>query len=163
MLESYLRAAMAAIEARTGKVLLSAEFVLDADRLARAGRQALPVAPVQSVTEVKIVDRAGATTVVDPARYRLEPDRQRPRLVAIGLHLPLIPVHGSVEIGFIAGYRRRTGSDLPADLGSGGVPAGGALLREPRRGDRWRAAMPFGVSLLIDRYRTVRLFGEGAR
>lgn len=162
VLESYLRASMAAIEARTGKVLVSRQFTWTLTGWRDLSRQALPVAPVASLVEVKIIDRFGAETVIDPERYRLEPDTQRPRLAAIGLHLPLIPVHGSAEILFEAGY----GPDwaaLPADLGQA-VFLLAAHYYENRSvmasGER---LMPFGVSLLIDRYRTVRLFGEGAR
>lgn len=162
VLESYLRASVAAIEARTGKVLIARTFSWTLTGWRDLSRQALPVAPVLSLAEVKITDRFGAETIVDPQRYRLELDTQRPRLVSIGLHLPLIPVHGSAEITFVAGY----GPDwdaLPADLGQA-VFLLAAHFYEHRGGmGSGERVMPFGVSLLIDRYRTVRLFGEGAR
>ena len=162
VLESYLRASMAAIEARTGKVLITRQFSWTLTGWRDLGRQALPVAPVAQITEVKIVDRFGAETVVDPSKYRLEQDSQRPRLVSTSLHLPLVPVHGSAEILFLAGY----GPDwlsLPADMGQA-VFLLAAHYYENRSGMvTGEKPMPFGVSLLIDRYRTVRLFGEGAR
>jgi len=162
VLESYLRASIAAIEARTGKVLIAREFSWTLTGWRDLSRQALPVAPVVSLSQVKITDRYGVETVVDTDRYRLEPDTQRPRLVSTGMHLPLIPVHGSAEITFVAGYGPGW-DDLPADLGQA-VFLLAAHYYENRSGmGSGEPAMPFGVSLLIDRYRTVRLFGEGGR
>lgn len=161
VLESYLRAAMSAIEARTGKVLLQRVFSWTLTGWRDFGRQALPVAPVQAITEVKTIDRNGVETVIDPARYRLEPDLQRPRLVSNGLHLPLIPINGSVEITFQAGYAPDW-AGLPADLCQA-VLMLAAHFYENRGVASVGEGMPFSVSLLIDRYRTVRLFGEGGR
>lgn len=162
VLESYLRAAMAAIEARTGKVLIARSFSWTLTGWRDLGRQALPVAPVQSVSEVKIIDRFGNETVVDPDRYTLEQDSQRPRIVSTGMHLPLIPVNGSAEIAFDAGY----GPDwmsLPADIGQAMFLLAAHYYENRSAASAGDVPMPFGVSLLIDRYRTVRLFGEGAR
>lgn len=162
VLESYLRASMAALEARTGKILVSRQFSWTLTGWRDLSRQALPVAPVATLIEVKITDRFGSETVVDPDRYRLEPDTQRPRLVSTGMHLPLIPVHGSAEISFLAGY----GPDwnaLPADLGQAVFLLAAHYYENRSAVTSGEVLMPFGVSLLIDRYRTVRLFGEGAR
>jgi len=162
VLESYLRASMAAIEARTGKVLISRSFSWTLTGWRELGRQALPVAPVSSITEVKTIDRFGAATVIATDRYKLEPDSQRPRVVATGLHLPLIPISGSAEIGFDAGF----GPDwnaLPADLGQSVFLLAAHYYENRSATVAGERMMPFGVSLLIDRYRTVRLFGEGAR
>ena len=162
VLESYLRASMAAIEARTGKILIAREFSWTLTGWRDLGRQALPVAPVQTLIEVKIVDRYGTATVIDPDRYRLEQDSQRPRLASTSMHLPLIPVHGSAEIRFTAGY----GPDwhaLPADLGQAVFLLAAHYYENRAAMVAGEQPMPFGVSLLIDRYRTVRLFGEAAR
>jgi len=162
VLESYLRAAMAAIEARTGKVLLARSYSWTLTGWRELGRQALPVAPVSAVTSVKTIDRFGAETVIAPDRYRLEQDSQRPRLTSTGLHLPLVPVHGSVEVRFEAGF----GPDwnaLPADLAQSVFLLAAHYYENRAAMIAGEQPMPFGVSLLIDRYRTVRLFGEGAR
>lgn len=162
VLESYLRASMAAIEARTGKVLIEREYGWTLTGWRELGRQALPVAPVTAVAEVKIIDRYGAETVIAPDRYRLEADAQRPRIVSVGMHLPLIPAHGSAEIRFSAGF----GPDwqaLPADLGQAVFLLAAHYYENRAAVIAGETPMPFGVSLLIDRYRTVRLFGEGAR
>ena len=162
VLESYLRASMAAIEARTGKVLIEREYGWTLTGWRELGRQALPVAPVTAVAEVKIIDRYGAETVIAPERYRRGADAQRPRIVSVGMHLPLIPAHGSAEIRFSAGF----GPDwqaLPADLGQAVFLLAAHYYENRAAVIAGETPMPFGVSLLIDRYRTVRLFGEGAR
>ncbi|MDJ0627302.1 MAG: head-tail connector protein [Rhodobacter sp.] len=162
VLESYLRASMAAIEARTGKVLIARDYSWTLTGWRELSRQALPVAPVTEIAEVKVIDRHGAETVIDPERYRLEADAQRPRIVSTGLHLPLIPVHGSVEVQFTAGF----GPDwqaLPADVGQAVFLLAAHYYENRAAMIAGETPMPFGVSLLIDRYRTVRLFGEGAR
>ncbi|WP_323371754.1 head-tail connector protein [Anianabacter salinae] len=161
LLERHLRAALAAVEARTGKILIARGFVWTLAGWRDFGRQALPVAPIRSVTEVRLLDRHGAASVVDPSRYRLEPDGQRPRLVSAGLHLPLVPMGGSVEITFEAGYGASF-DDLPPDLGQA-VLTLAAHFYENRGSAPGEDGIPFTVSLLIDRYRTVRLFGEGGR
>ncbi len=162
LLRAYLRAAMAAIEARTGKVLLARDFSWSVDGWRELGAQALPVAPVTGVSSVKLVDRAGAETAVAPELYRLRADSQRPKLVSTRMHLPLIPHQGTAEVVFTAGFGPAW-DDLPADL-SQAVLLLAAHYYEHRTavlaGER---PMPFGISILIDRYRSIRLFGEGAR
>ncbi len=162
VLEGYLRSALAAIEGRTGKVLLERVFVWTLSGWRELGRQALPVAPVTAITEVKLIDRHGVETVIAPEKYRLLPDAQRPRLVSTALHLPLVPTHGQAEVSFVAGFGPAW-DDIPADLGQA-VFLLAAHYHENRSAVMaGETAMPFGVSLLIDRYRTVRLFGEGGR
>ncbi len=161
VLESYLRAALAAIEARTGKVLLSRSFLWTLTGWRELSRQALPVAPVTQVTEIKLEDRYGNETIVELDRYRLEKDAHRPRIVSTGLHLPLIPLHGSAHVTFVAGF----GGDwdaVPADLCQS-VFLLASHYYDNRGAIGTGTPMPFGVSLLIDRYRSVRLFGEGGQ
>lgn len=162
VLASYLRAAIAAIEARTGKILVSRSYVWTLTAWRDPHCQTLPVAPLSAVTEVKLVDSTGGETIADSAAYRLQKDSQAPSLRAVGTRLPVIPTHGQAEVSFTAGYGAAWG-DLPPDLGQA-VFLLAAHYYENRavlaEGDK---PMPFGVSLLIDRYRRVRLFGEAAQ
>ncbi|MEL6684662.1 MAG: hypothetical protein AAFQ00_05180, partial [Pseudomonadota bacterium] len=91
VLESYLRAAMAAIEARTGKILIEREFSWTLTAWRDARRQPLPVAPVNAVSGVTLLDMQGVETVVDAAGWYLEPDMQRPSLQPAGTCLPTLP------------------------------------------------------------------------
>ncbi len=89
-------------------------------------------------------------------------DSQRPKLVSTGMHLPLIPTHGQAEVSFVAGFGPGW-ADIPADLGQAVFLLGAHYYENRSAVLAGEVPMPFGVSLLIDRYRTVRLFGEGAR
>lgn len=162
VLESYLRASVAAIEARTGKILITRSFSWTLTGWREMSRQALPVAPVVAINEIKLIDRNGVESVVAPETYRLVQDTQRPRIVSTAMHLPLIPTSGAVEVAFDAGY----GVDwaaLPADMGQAVFLLAAHYYESRAAVSSGGQQIPFGVSLLIDRYRTVRLFGEGAR
>lgn len=161
VLESYLRAAIAGIEGRTGKVLISRSYVWTLTAWRSAARQGLPVAPVASVDEIKLIDADGGETVADLSLVRVLPDSQRPALQAKSGSLPAIPKDGMVAIRFTAGYGA-TWADLPPDLGQAVFLLAAHFYEHRAVLSDQHAPMPFGVSLLIDRYRTVRLFGEAA-
>ena len=159
VLEAYLRAAIATIEARTSKALVSRGFSWTLTAWRDLAAQALPLAPVSAITSLSIVDRLGAEEVIDSAAYVLEPDMHRPRLVTTGYTLPVIPVAGSAVIVFDAGFGAAW-SDVPADLGHA-VKMLAALYYENRGTHAGEVEMPAGVASLIARFRPVRLFGGG--
>lgn len=161
LLESQLRAALAVIEGRCGKVLLARGFRLVLTCWRGEGAQALPVAPVSAVTEVALVDATGAREVLAAGRFRLERDAHRPRLVAVSGVLPGIAAGGAVEIAFTAGFAAEW-DGVPADLRQA-VLLLAAQFYEARHdaGDRVEA-LSVGVLALIERWRTVRLLGGGA-
>ncbi len=160
VLEAYLRAAMAAIEARTGKILVSRAFTWTLTAWRDLASQALPVAPVSAITSLTITDRLGVDELVDPSRYLLEQDMQRPKLVSTAICLPAIPVGGTVVIGFDAGFGAAW-SDIPADLNHAVMLLAGHFYEHRHDTSTTEGAMPHGVDALIQRYRTVRLFGGG--
>ncbi len=160
VLEAYLRAAIATIEARTTKALIARSFSWTLTAWRDLAAQALPVAPVSAITALSIFDRLGAEEVIDPTKYVLEPDMHRPRLASTGYTLPVIPVGGSVVILFDAGYGA-TWSAVPTDLGHA-VMLLAAYYYENRGTHAGEAEMPAGVASLVARFRPVRLFGGGA-
>ena len=85
----------------------------------------------------------------------------RPRLVSTGLCLPAIPVGGQAVIGFEAGFGAAWG-DLPADLAHA-VMLLAATYYENRAGGAMtgQGELPAAIAALLQRYRTVRLFGGG--
>lgn len=157
-LETFLRAAIAAVEGRTGKVLISRDFLYTLRAWRDLGAQVLPVAPVTAINSFVIVDRTGAETTIDAAKYMLEKDMQRPRLVSTGFVLPQIPVAGEARIAFTAGFATRW-SDLPADLAQAVFLLGAHYYEHRHETAVGEALMPFGVRTLLERYRTLRLFG----
>ncbi len=163
-LEGALRAALAAIEARTAKVLMGRPFRLGLSHWRGGGAQPLPVAPVSGIIALVLRSADDTATTVAPESYRLEQDQHRPRLVARGVLLPSIPRGGRAEIDFTAGFGPDWG-DLPDDLARA-VFLLAAQYFEERHGGAGHAAgaaLPFGVEALIARWRTVRLLGGAAR
>ncbi|MFZ3582333.1 head-tail connector protein [Loktanella sp. DJP18] len=159
-LAAFLRAALASIEARTGKILLEREFRWSVTKWREVDRQPLPLAPVSAIGAVVQIDRNGTAIPVATERYTLEPDQQRPALIAVGATLPAVPRGGRVDVELLAGYGPDW-SDLPADLAQA-VMLLAAHFYEYRSATALHgSSMPFSVSALIERYRTVRLFMGG--
>ncbi|MFN3847376.1 MAG: hypothetical protein ACK4RZ_16375, partial [Paracoccaceae bacterium] len=156
---AHLRAAMAAIEGRTGKALLARRFLL---RLSRwrdvRGAQALPTAPVAALVSVTILDANSVATVQADDQYRLEPDIARPRLIGARGILPTIPEGGAVEIVFDAGFGAEWAA-VPVDLAQAVMLLAAEFYEARHDGGRGGPALPMAVQALIERWRTVRVLG----
>lgn len=162
LLESHLRAAMAAIEGRIAKALLARRFRLLLDGWRDAASQPLPVAPVGSVVGVTLLPAAGDPVEVAPGLWRLVPDLHRPRLEPARTALPVVPQGWQVAIEFDAGFGPAWG-DVPPDLRQA-VLLLAAEFHEHRHGDGTvRAALPAAVAGLIERWRLVRVLGGRGR
>lgn len=160
LIEGYLRAAMAGIEGRIGKVLIARRFMWVLEEWRDQTGQALPVAPVTAVISVGLVDAVGEMTVVAPSRYLLVPDTHRPRLASVGVLLPVVPVDGKAEVVFDAGFGAAW-SAVPADLAQA-VLMLAAEFYERRHESGVVAGLPFAVQALIERWRNVRVLGGGS-
>ncbi|KPQ06769.1 MAG: Phage QLRG family, putative DNA packaging [Rhodobacteraceae bacterium HLUCCA12] len=114
-LAQYLRAAIAVVEGRTGKALLARGFRLVLPCWRWPDAQVLPIAPVAAVDAITVRDATGTASEIAAARWRLERDRHRPRIVATGALLPAVPAGGQVEVAFTAGFGPDW-SDVPDDL-----------------------------------------------
>jgi len=158
LLEAILRAAMAAAEGRTGKVLLTHAFIWSLQAWRDTERQALPVAPVSLISDVTVLDRLDAPTIIDPAEYRLEQDTHRPRVVTLGSALPTIPYGGRVEISFEAGFGA-VWDAVPADLAQAVFLLAAYYYEHRSEAATREGGMPFGVLALLERWRTVRMLG----
>lgn len=155
VLESFLRAAVAAIEARTGKALILREFTYRLERWRNPAAQELPVAPAVAVSAVTITDAAGVEELVDPGDYRLLRDAQAPQLRPTGSCLPVVPVGGAVSVVFTAGMAPDW-SGLPADLGQAVMLLAAHYYEYRDETALGQGCMPFGVTSLIERYRRLR-------
>lgn len=156
-LAGFLRAAIATIEARTGKVLLARQFRLRLEEWRDPAGQPLPLAPVGAIERVEIADAAGALALAEAGSWRLVQDMQRPMLVPAGAWLPTIPAGGFALVTFSAGFGPWWDS-VPADLAQA-VLLLAARYHEDRSFEGSQGAMPFGVSALIERWRSVRVLG----
>lgn len=160
VLEGFLRAAIAAIEARTGKMLIERAFSWTLTDWRDPAGQPLPVAPVTGITGLTLRNRSDEADVIDPVYYRLEADAHRPMLRPFGSRLPIIPRGGTVEIGFTAGYGDEW-KDLPADLAQAVFLLAAHYYEYRNETALGGGCMPFGVTSLIERYRTVRILAGG--
>jgi uncharacterized phiE125 gp8 family phage protein len=158
----HLRAAIATIEARTGKALLARRFKLRLDRW-RDGRggQALPVAPVAALVSVAIEAADGTVRTIDPASYRLVQDMARPRVVGAQMGFPALTEGRVVEIVFDAGFGTAW-ANVPADLAQAVLLLAAEHYETRHDAGMTRAALPMAVHALIERWRTVRILGGGA-
>lgn len=160
VLRGFLRAAIAAIEARTGKVLIERAFSWTLSAWRDQAAQGLPVAPVTVITRVALIDAIGVESDLEIGKYRLEQDAQRPRLRPTSNLLPFVPRGGSVLIMFSAGMAPDWGG-LPADLGQAVMLLAAHYYEYRNETNLSDGCMPFGVTSLIQRYRPLRL-GLGA-
>lgn len=162
VLTSFLQAAMASIESRVGKALISRTFTWTLSRWRTPGFEVLPLAPVTHVQSLVITDHFAAQMEVPPESYALELDGQSPRLVAISGAFPAIPVGGKAEITFAAGYAD-TWDALPNDLAQAVFLLAAHYYEYRDETSLARGCMPFGVQSLLERHRPMRLFGGGER
>jgi len=158
LLKRLLRAAVAGIESRISKMLIKRSFLYTIECWRDPGEQALPVAPVQAITSLTLVDVTGIPTLIDPARYVLVRDTHRPKLAASGVLLPNIPTDGTAEIVFDAGFGPAW-TDVPADLSQAAMLL--AAQYHEHRLESDAGTMPFGVTALIERWRNIRILSGG--
>jgi uncharacterized phiE125 gp8 family phage protein len=162
VLDNLLRAALAAVEGRTGKALIRRGFVWTLTRWSDAECQPLPLAPVVAIDALRLFSRTGSETVVEPAAYRLVRDTHRPLLQPTAMVLPTIDQGGMVEIELEAGYGEAW-AEVPADLGQA-VLLLAAHYYEHRNDatDAKLTQLPYGVTALLERFRNLRVGRGGA-
>ncbi len=156
VLVGFLRAALAAIEGRTGKVLLERDFAWAVTSWRDPSRQVLPLAPVTSVKSFVVETAQGDTLPVPDRSWRLLPDAQQPSIEALSGTLQSIPSGGIARFVLQAGY----GPDwtgIPADLAQAVMMLATHYYEYRHETGLGSGCMPFGVTALTERYRTVRL------
>jgi uncharacterized phiE125 gp8 family phage protein len=156
VLTGFLRAAIAAIEGRTGKVLIAHNFAWVLSGWQDRGGQLLPVAPVTAVNQVTLINAQGSESDIVLAQLRLEQDSQRPVLHPLAALLPMLPAGGSVRIRFSAGFAADWGG-LPADLGQAVLMLAAHYYEYRHETALGEGCMPFGVTSLLQRYRGMRI------
>ncbi len=161
-LELYLRAAMAAVEARIGRALIARPFVATVTRWRDEAAQGLPVGPVLSVERVELVAADGTREEAPAEAWSVLRDSARPRLVGrFGRSLPRIPRGGHAEIRFTAGYGE-TWDAAPADLRQAVFLLAAHYYENRAEAGGSAGAMPFGALVLLEAYRATRLGGAQA-
>ncbi len=156
LLRSYLRNAMATIENRTGKTLISRSFVWVLFEWRSTTKQPLPLAPVQEVTAVRLETPNGDEDPIESG-WLLRPDSHRPLVVATGAALPTIPTDHAVKIEMLAGFGSAW-TDVPADLRQAVLMLAANFYENRTDIGASSGGMPAGVQSLIEPFRTVRIF-----
>lgn len=152
LLERYLRAAIAAVEAQTGKTLFARRFRLRLPMWRWSDAQAIPVAPVSAIESIVMQDDQGGHSTVSQG-WRLVPDWHRPQIVATSATLPCVPTGGAVEITLLAGFSA-TWDGIPDDLRQA-VLLMAATYYEGRAGVS--EPIPATVQTLLARWKPVRV------
>jgi len=153
---TFLRAAIAAIEARTGKALLVRDWAWTVYEWANPGGEACPVAPVGAIAEIRALDGEGVVTVLDTARVWISEDIHRQILRPRGSLLPNVPGNGAIMVRFSAGIAADW-AGLPVDLRHAVLMLATHYYEYRDDTSLSDGCMPFGVTSLIQRYRPLRL------
>lgn len=162
VLASFLRAAMAAIEARTGKVLMEREFTMVSSAQRDTDVIAFTVAPVTLIADVQLVSRSGTEQTIGADAYWLERDGHLPRLRAAGACLPQPETGGELRVRFMAGFGPEW-DDVPADMQQAVLMLTAHYYEYRHDTALSDGCMPFGVTSLIERFRRLRLGRSGAQ
>jgi len=153
LLETYLRAAISTIEARSGRVLLQKQYSWQLTQWRDAARQILPVRPVSNVVQINLIDASGGQTLADVAEFRFVPDDICPAIEATHARLPMVLAGGVLDVVFDAGFGPAW-ADVPNDLGLA-VLIVAANAYENRTGTG--EAVPLAALRLIEPYRALRM------
>jgi len=159
VLGSFLRAAIAAIEARTDKALLARMFTATISAWGDPRAQNLPIAPVSAIERVATVSQSGDETVVSPQAYWLERDGHTPRLRPTEASLPSAAHGGAVKVEFMAGFGAAW-TDVPSDMQQAVLMLAAHYYEYRHDTALTGGCMPFGVTSLIERFRVLRI-GRG--
>ncbi len=161
LLHGFLRASLAAIEARTGKMLIIRPFSLVATRWRNDQREPLPVVPVQQIIAITTIGADQTSAIWASETYHLEADPQVPRLCPTGACLPRLKKGAQVRVDISAGLAVDFAS-LPGDLAQAVLMLAAHYYEHRDATGLHGGCMPFGVTSLIERHRVVRL-AAGAR
>ena len=162
VLEGCLRSALAAIESRTGKALMERRFSVTANMWTPGAEQSLPIAPVTGLHALTTTDSSGTVTPHNISNFSLLRDAHRPKAVALSGAWPTIAAHGSAKLTFIAGYAAQF-QDLPADLAQAVLMLASHYYEARNIAGLSDSAMPFGISVLLEPYKALRITAGGGR
>lgn len=154
LIAMLISAAREAVEAGIGRALITRRIRESLDIWVREAAQGavLGLGPVSSVVAVRLLADNGSQSVLDEDRYRLEGNRDRPRLVfASGVPATLRQI-GGIEIEYDCGYADEAG-DLPVALRLATLQIV-ASLYELRQGE---APIPETARALMRPYAAARL------
>ncbi|PJE26979.1 phage conserved hypothetical protein, phiE125 gp8 family [Pseudooceanicola antarcticus] len=161
VLEGYIRAALAAVEGRTGQAIFQRDFIWTVQSWANPKAQAFPLAPVRLIQQVTLVDKDGARSSQDTADYTFDEDVFEPKFRAIEGDLPEPPKDGRIEVVLTAGAAL-SWQEVPPDLAQAVLLMASHYYEYRNDVALGKGCTPFGVTALLERYRPMRI-GLGGR
>lgn len=156
LLEAYIRAAVSAIETRTGLVVFEKTLAWQLTAWRSGQKQILPARPISSIIRVVTFDSSGGSVEHAPESYRLQPDSMAPALVSRANCLPTIAIGGSAEVEFVAGFGPNW-LDVPAGLRHAIILLASYYYENRMGGDV--GGFPLAVLSLLEGYRPIRMMG----
>jgi uncharacterized phiE125 gp8 family phage protein len=113
LLTSLIVAARTFVEKTLARAFVTESWSLYLDGLPRSGTIALPIAPVQEVTAVRVYDPDGVPAEIDEENYSVDALSEPARLVLSGGAAQMLPGRrlNAYEVAFTAGY-----GDAAADV-----------------------------------------------
>jgi uncharacterized phiE125 gp8 family phage protein len=117
LLSSLIVAARAFVEKTLARALISESWSLYLDAWPRSGWVALPIAPVQSVTAVRVHDPEDVASAVEAGSYSVDTLSEPARIVLSSGAAQLLPPRrlNAYEVAFTAGYGDDA-SDVPEPI-----------------------------------------------
>ena len=104
LLQSLISSARLAVEAATGRLLISQQWRLTLDLWPGVGTLDSPLTPVRSIARIRVMDAAGAYKDVSAALFALDAGDDRTRIYwGASLPSPGVP-KGGIQIDLVAGY-----------------------------------------------------------
>jgi len=155
VIEGYLRAAISAVEARTGKVALATDFTWTLETWSEDCVR-FPVGRFLALNSVALRDADGVLTPYDTTLFRVVPDTHRPQLRPLALSFPSVPADTLIEIKFRAGFGEAW-SDVPPDFAQAILLLAAHYYEFRHETAIGEGCMPFGVTSLLQAYRPMRV------
>lgn len=159
VLETYLRAAISAIEGKLGRALLSRCFCLHITAWHEANRQGLPLSPIVSIESITLFDEMDKKQNFPTSDYHLQYNARGPAVLSKKGYFPKIPSFGRAELVFKAGYGKNW-TDLPAEL-TQAVLLLATHFYEHRSASETQV-WPITVQTLTEGFRPIRIGGSNA-
>jgi len=155
LIQSLIVSARMAVEAATGRLLITQQWRLLLDCWPEELTLRLPLAPVRQVLRITIADAAGDSVTTQASQYRLDGSLDRARLVLIGpLPTPGVNVSG-ISIDVTVGYGEAAAVPEPLRLAMRHLIA--LWFANRRDGDVGKGVLPAGVQALLAPHRIRRL------
>ena len=159
LISSLIMTSRLHIEAALGLALINQSWKLIRDAWPAGSSVKIPIRPVQSVTQARVLAADGTPTTMSAADYVLEGQGVPPRFVRTGLTWP-VPgrVAAGIEISFVAGYGAAP-SDVPAPIRQALLMLVGHWYehRDPIEIGSGDTAIPKAVSDLLAPFRSVQI------